>query len=58
MWWTCPSPTKQHGNTNPYPKWVSRICGHGNVELFNEKKFDLTSQMEGAQNFTPPINNI
>jgi hypothetical protein len=23
MWRTCPSTTRQHGNTNPFPRWMN-----------------------------------
>jgi hypothetical protein len=57
MWWTYLSTIKQHGSTNPYPKWGIKDVAMETSNLLMEGKFSLTFQMEGARNFTPFTNN-
>ncbi len=55
MWWTCPSTIKQHGDTNPYPKWANRGCGHGNTKSFNGRSICFDVANGKGSNFHPPL---
>jgi hypothetical protein len=55
MWWICPSTIKHHGDTNPYPKWANRGCGHGNTESFNRRKIYFNVANGKGSKFLPPL---
>jgi hypothetical protein len=54
MWWTFPSTTKQHGNSNPYLGWANRGCGHGNTKFFSGRIIYLDVSNGTSSKFHPP----
>ncbi len=54
MWWTCPPPLNNMGDTNPYLEWANRRCGHGNTESFNGKKICFDVANGKGLKFHPP----
>jgi hypothetical protein len=57
MWQTCPSTTKWHGSTGPFPWWANIIHGHEIPNISVEGKSTLMPQVEGARTCTWLTNN-